>query len=371
MYYPSNIILIKNIITFISTLALVLVGSCSSPQKNNMEAEVEVLKKETDRLNKVVEEQSLLIDTLKSKMKATLSNYEKLPTAPKNPDLIISDTNSQLRRSIYSNIDQTHVKFEGYGITYEVSLNMKPVGGKRSDQFYHSQAEQTIISGPMQSHGGLPCSPPCIPEIYAHTINGAFRIQTSEMMTNTVNGFCGDPGIIFRLEHSALDTNVLYTGTFKGTSDNSFLKASDLRMDKPPIQLSPDSFAIPKGFKNKEVEFYKYGNSEAFLVFVRANGWVESDDEDKFGLSKEGKWEAIYFASESGVKIITPASHSAQFYFGESLQTPFGLIGLEDINDDGELDIIIGRKRWVTLVLERYKNGFRSWAFPFDPAGGC
>jgi hypothetical protein len=81
----------------------------------------------------------------------------------------------------------------------------------------------------------------------------------------------------------------------------------------------------------------------------------------------------IYYVDKRGAKDLTPVDFNTQWYFGKD----FSFRRIEDINADGELDLIIGNNssvpydyNTVKLILERYKDGFRSWGFAFFSSGG-
>lgn len=270
----------------------------------------------------------------------------------------------------YYVIPQGHIRTDN-GISYEISLGLKSNKEQkieRSDFFYKSDGEKTIIYNSWLKYGFIngiyPCSPDCNTELYAHTEQGVSLIKILDLVVDSQD-VCGEQQTLIWVEHKRLEGNLLFVSTMKGTKENSFIKALNLKVEKWPDFINEDSLRIPAGFKNKEITLYKYGDNDAYIAEVHGTGWFESVDEVKFGPSKEGKWTGIYYVDKNGAKIITPVHHIMQSYYGQD----FSFRGLEDINADGELDIIIGNP--VVLVLERFKDGFRSWGFAYFPPGGC
>ena len=140
----------------------------------------------------------------------------------------------------------------------------------------------------------------------------------------------------------------------------------------PETGLEDDKLPLRKNFAGFN---YTYdGENDAFIAEVQATGWFESGDWDRDGPSRQENWTGIYYVDKRGVKVLTPVDFQTQWYYGKD----FSFRGIEDINGDGELDLIIGNNssvfydyNTVTLILERYKDGFRSWGFGIFPSGGC
>ena len=286
---------------------------------------------------------------------------------------------NQENKSPYSNIPQEHINSDNR-IRYEIMLGLKSDSNhyyERNDFFYDTSGDKTVIFDSWLEYGFMngiyPCSPNCNTKLYAHAENGVIPIKNPKLIVDSQD-VCGEMSPLIWVEHEKIKENVLFISTMQGTKENSYMSAINLKVEKWPDYVHEDSLLIPIGFKDKKVTLYKYGENDAFIAEVQATGWFESGDWDRDGPSRQENWTGIYYVDKRGVKVLTPVDFQTQWYYGKD----FSFRGIEDINGDGELDLIIGNNssvfydyNTVTLILERYKDGFRSWGFGIFPSGGC
>lgn len=272
---------------------------------------------------------------------------------------------------IYSNIPQAHLSKKDE-IAYEIDLGLPPINSdknKRADFFYNTEnSNKTIIYDSWLEYeymnGVTPCTPDCNTKLYAHTANGVLPIQILKLVIDSQK-VCDNFKPLIWVVHEKIDPTPLFVSTMSGTKKNTFIDASTLKTEIVPKWINYDSLFIPLGFKNKRVILYAYARkNNTFIAEVHATGRYEREDCDEDRGMKESNWSGLYYIDENQMRIITPVGFR-QYYYGDD----FKFVGFEDINGDGELDIITGKP--VKLILERYKKGFRSWGFAFFPPCGC
>jgi len=356
-------ILTANIIT----LTLFILISCGS---NRDKADV-----------KSIDSKTLPLKEQKIDTKTNNNNHDRIDNKNINsnpPSLKEQEANTKTNSDdsdkiaiTYTNIPNKHISSDN-GITYEVNVGFdseKTDRKKRKDFFYKSQETKTVIYDSWLQYrsmnGFYPCSPTCNTKLFAHTEQGIKSLENIELVVDSQD-VCGRIEPLKWVNHKKIEPKPLFITTMDAPNQTSFIDAKDFKVEHPPEWMSLDDLSIPKGAKNKKVNLYKYGeNSDAYIAEVQAIGWIETVDADKFGPSREGIWQGVYFVDKDQSLIITPIKHRYQSYYGED----FSVRGFEGINGDGYLDIILGSP--VSLILESYKQGFRSWGFAFFPPGGC
>jgi len=271
----------------------------------------------------------------------------------------------------YSNITQTHI-YQNKGLGYEIRLGLNSKNkktSKRKDFFYKVENEKTVIYDSWLEYGFLngiyPCSPNCNTNLFVYTMEGAKPLKVIKLVEDTQN-VCGEIKPLIWVEHKKIEPDPLFVTTMNYGKNNFFIDATTSIVNEVPDWINYNNFTIPLNAYEKSVKLYQYGDSpNTFIAEVSALGWNVTIDEDKFGPSREIEWQALYYVDKNSILILTPVNHKTQSYFGND----FSLVGFSDINQDGTLDIIIGKP--VSLILESYKDGFRSWGFAFFPPGGC
>ncbi len=283
-----------------------------------------------------------------------------------------NNTAQELKAIDYSNISKQHLTSDN-GIRYEINLGWDKntaIDREREDFFYKYGDEKTIIYDSWLEYGFMngiyPCRPNCNINLYAVGSEINHPIEDAQLIVDSQN-VCGDVLPLIWIEHKKPAMEPLFITSMAVESDSKkYYKEAGLEETSIPEWLNLSVLETPKNTKNKKVTLYNYvGKQDCFLAEVTAEAWYESKDVEKFGPSKEIKWQGIYYVEKNKQLILTPIDNIQQQYYGDD----FSLSGLEDINGDGLLDIIIGKP--VSLILESYKNGFRSWGFAFRPKGGC
>jgi len=303
--------------------------------------------------------------------------YEILCEVYEHYDKVKKDSIRASKTGIkYTNIPQAHITTDNR-ISYEIDLgrySKKNEASKRNDFFYKAVNGKTVIYDSWLEYGFLNGLYPCTIfdcydassfKLYAHTRQEISPLENIKLVVDSQD-VCGSIEPLIWVEHKKIEPEPLFITTMHGTDQTSFIDVASLKVEEWPEWINYGSLLVPQGSENKKVRLYKYGeDSNVFIAEVSSTGWVETEDEDKFGPSEDREWQGIYYISKDKCLIITPIDHHTQSYYGQD----FSLIGLQDINGDGGLDIIIGNP--VSLILESYKGGFRSWGFAFMPPGGC
>lgn len=228
------------------------------------------------------------------------------------------------------------------------------------------QGKKTILyNSYLEYQHGDPCDPSCITDLYVHRKEGVFPIQNPQLFVDTQIVCDGVKAPIKWIEHEKIEKGFLFISSLKGSVENSFISPNNLITEEWPESLMEDDIPLPVGYDLKEAILYRYQESDAYIIEVNALGWFISDDPGKFGPTRRIIWQGVYFADESGIKLLTPESYKDHIRLGGNFQ----FMGLEDINGDDKADIIIGKP--VSLILEKYGKGFRSWGFGVVPLSGC
>jgi len=176
---------------------------------------------------------------------------------------------------------------------------------------------------------------------------------------------CGSQRLKVVATLSPLKERPLFLTTTGRPGPVSWTPASELVATRPPGLLQPP---LPDGVVNPRLTWHRYpGKSEplGFLVETTADVWFDSFDVDKFGPDRWVRWQALFWVDARGARVLPPFEPHDQLYWGED----FRFSGLQDVNGDGEPDILVGDP--LSLILERFEDGFRAWGFPFFPPGGC
>lgn len=308
-------------------------------------------------------------------------NYAKDNSKTKKADKLLKEKNSLPKRKHpieYSNIFKQHI-YSDNGIRYVVNLGWNlnnNADQKRKDFFYRYRDdrygdEKTVIYDPWLQYGSMngiyPCRPNCITDLYVVSPKKNYPIEDARLIIDSQD-VCGEIRPFIWVDHKKNTPEALFITTMAvDLEGKKYYKGNGLLEENMPNWLNLSLFETPKHVKNKKVTLYRYPEKQdCYIAEVTAEGWNESTiDEDKFGPSKEIKWQGVYYVEKEKILILTPIEYHNQQFYGED----FSLAGLEDMNGDGVLDIIIGSP--VSLILESYKNGFRSWGFAFFPRGGC
>ena len=278
-------------------------------------------------------------------------------------------------------------------LLYDVAVGLKPIvkGSQRKDHFYRSSNNKITLYDPWSeyyfSEGTFPCSPEgakesmnqkqkrkyfeskCPLNLFAHTKNGITKIANIQLSVSETD-VCGSIRPIVNASHDPISAETFFVSTMGKSGSKTFIDSSAVRIEKPNF-FSMHQIKIPKGIRDIKFSFYQYprGSSQEFIVIAKGEVWAPTIDEEKFGTDRYRTWYGAYLLTKEKISALLPEDIHKQFFYTEQQDSDLELFGFEDVNVDGELDIILGSK--ASMILERYGSGFRAWTFAFFPPGGC
>jgi len=206
----------------------------------------------------------------------------------------------------------------------------------------------------------------CPAKLFAHGPGGVEKLRMGPPKFHRVD-CCGSPCLRVTAELAPTRNPALFYSTTAGAKGKAVFVRLTKIVTPGPEWLRPNRVPLPEGFLATRIDFYKYPGlgRDAYLAFVAASGIVASDTGDGVRTLSWTPWQAVYLYDARGPRILTPASLAGLRAYGTNLEPA----ALYDVSGDHVPDLLLGNP--VSLILERHRQGFRSWGVIPPDAPAC
>lgn len=277
---------------------------------------------------------------------------------------------------LYSNVNTDHITKDG--LRYEVDLgwgrlNFDINTAPRKDYFYRVEKFKTVLLDPRMSYRLMNLNDPCFPECNLNLMvlddghkQKVRNLYKSSIVEEKITDMYDEEKSVYSINHMNTKTEKLFMTTMDySTSSNPLKESSSMVVETPPDWMNLSAIPTPIYLSDKNIKLYLlYPGLNIYLAHVTGKGWYETRDESKFGPSREVSWHGVYIIDKEQMSIVTPVDFNNQYYYGDD----FSFVGSIKLNGDEIPELIFGRPE-VTLILESYKNGYRSYGFPYHYPG--